>query len=1595
MLCQNVPKDVNAAVATIKTQRTIHVGLNNAASTIQSSARGWKKARSPKPLGERLRRERFVLAATAPFQGMMPKDDLKDLDELLDLCFLDGGDSNVDSKLNVKVVVGVREQLAEACFSKKPEVALKALRYLQRVVANSPLGDPHVACGLLPLARSFASKLTVEEFEGMPLSLGMSMIQCVFVILEAVQAEYLIGNLPAISQKTRDMLWDFCENLRKLSTRGANADVLGALWLETLLELVKRMKTPVTQLEEIGIAAGSAIGAAIKLYRGDVVAGLSQLKGTFSRSKLLGEWFDDLLVLRKLVTDAVRSDIVFRQLKFTIQSGKLVSSTIFDGELDGQEKPFFLMHVVLSLRRLIQHGRSSVIRQGSFQLLIDYVVRESFYLQITAAQVLEDLCAAKNPEVRSTAMTVLAIAEPVILRNSRSSVLKDYATRLCQRQRGEEEKQHAQKFSGYLTVIVYFFEKLNEGRAAQGSSLLSIASCLSSHHAGTVMEALERMLPDGDAVMKLSTDIDPETQLSPIHQASMSGVADNLQWMLNLAREGKDREQLAGQRLPGSGIQPIHYAGSIEVMDLLLSARADLAARDSRQNTVLHLLKNAVVLDYVLAEKVPNMGSVRRTIAGFSTATANGDGYPPLFVPRGYDVTMMLLKHRADLHEIVKGENALHVAARADNAGTCQALIAEGIDVTCTNDLGATALFVAGVKALPGLLGTRLRSCVNQPNKIRRTPIFDCVRPEVAQQLCEAEADVNVRDRYDIAPIALHALRGGARKSEIMQCLLERKADPGEKDQFGDSIFLNAIYNNDIVQILLLTLGAEGQKLEDLFGQISGTGSSVAEVTCGCSSGAESLYALYIRGYDFTKENPETGSLAIGDNDIQRKFLQQRGVAEHATSMANERTRQTVLHEADFTDFNKVSTLLKQNADAASVNAFGESVLLCAVRAGGPHRVIRLLLEQRAVPTPGHSLVYAWAGAGQPGDGVLDLLLSARCSVNDRDEHECIPPLFAAILVWQRENANTTLDELIRRKANASLCDAFGRTPLLFAVHTGDLELVQKILALSRDSVFASDPRSGMTPGVFAEQMGFTDIKDLLQTSRKAKATSREALGKGKKDPFLLARLGLCKEVCKLISHYGEAEWKGFCPLSGFTILQAAMQGGNLELVKIILDRAPYLSELKSFAKSKHEMQTPLELLAEQGPPPDAAYEIADLLVKCRAYPFLLSGTFKLPLTIIATQASNFPVLKFLLEQRVSIEHRLLPAIEQVRDPRCVKLLFQYRASLHSEEQIQINKRLCGLLGVCSAGALRELLGHESCSPEVVNARGGLSETPICRARSRQQVELLLEYRADATAINNHGKTTLMYCPGKDVREAEPMARLLLESRCDAQHKDNSGKNVLAFLGTAPIARLLLEARADINHVDNTGSPVCLPCARQVKNLQAGFDYGMKLHVKDPHTLDDLTLYAAESKTPESLKLLLQKRADIFASKNKKQTTLLHKAVQGSLAVEDFVLNELCKKSPSRACDLLRAQDETGRSVVHLAVSNRYRNFRELHDLDEATRSFLTFDKDQKPAWSLRLLLRTCLRIDQNIAEEIVNIQDRDMACTPHSQTQPPALGIQ
>ena len=634
---------------------------------------------------------------------------------------------------------------------------------------------------------------------------------------------------------------------------------------------------------------------------------------------------------------------------------------------------------------------------------------------------------------------------------------------------------------------------------------------------------------------------------------------------------------------------------ALQVLNLLLKNKADLAAKDNYRNTVLHTLTNAVVLDYILREKA---GAFLDNAARVDLKLCNSGGYPPLFMPRNYDVTNCLLEHAADLHERVAGETALINAAQNDNEDVCRALIEARAEVAATDSSGKTALSFCGIRSFPVLVETSLGKTLNQTDKHGNTALFNMKHPEVTRQLCELQADVNHMNKSSAYPLTI------APNIEHVQYLIQHRADPSVRNLVGDPIFLTAVMQGKTDLILHLAQ-QEDMRMELFMQRSESDGLSVAESLSGSSNTA---YVLSTLGYDsthYSSPNPDTGGLPMARKGIAREFLRRSGIdITDRTGFQNEKLRRTFLHTCEFNDLDDVTDLLKQRADAGAVDALGQSVLCCAIRGCASAKVIDVLLQSKASPSAGCSAVLAWAEHGQPEDGVLELLLSARGSVNEQDGFLRTPPLCGAVSVWDRNAAETTLDVLVRLRADAGLCDALGQTPLTHAVRRAEVDLVRKVLPLSPQSALLEDV-SGMTPAMLAEHLGYDELQGVWQEAgrlRFRKKPSRTGTGASQKSSssFLLARMGLYEEFVQAVAQFTMDQWRAHCPLSGQTLLQSAIQGGSLELVKFILKKVPDLVEMKSLSGAKNGA-TPLVFLASASPVPADAYAMALELVNARA----------------------------------------------------------------------------------------------------------------------------------------------------------------------------------------------------------------------------------------------------------------------------------------------------------------------------------------------------------------------------------------------------------
>ena len=211
------------------------------------------------------------------------------------------------------------------------------------------------------------------------------------------------------------------------------------------------------------------------------------------------------------------------------------------------------------------------------------------------------------------------------------------------------------------------------------------------------------------------------------------------------------------------------YAGTLEIMELLLNAGADVKASNRRKATALHW----AISDPMKAK--------------------------------------LLLLHGADVDaRTVDGRTALHAAAMLPMGGRVVKLLLEvGADVDARSLTGNTPLFgaaTAGVENTLHLLDHGANP--NIPSQTGATPLMAARTSDVAWLLVAKGADVNARSKRGETALAAAAGRGD---EESVELLLTHDADVNAADYRGYTPLMHAAqYDRDSLDIvrMLLARGA-------------------------------------------------------------------------------------------------------------------------------------------------------------------------------------------------------------------------------------------------------------------------------------------------------------------------------------------------------------------------------------------------------------------------------------------------------------------------------------------------------------------------------------------------------------------------------------------------------------------------------------------------------------------------------------------------------------------------------------------------------------------------------------------------------------------
>jgi ankyrin repeat protein len=262
-------------------------------------------------------------------------------------------------------------------------------------------------------------------------------------------------------------------------------------------------------------------------------------------------------------------------------------------------------------------------------------------------------------------------------------------------------------------------------------------------------------------VVERTTEPRVQTFIDAIHAHDLASVRERIAADTTLARSAD-----------GSGSTALMhgaYAGTVEIMETLLDAGADVKASNKRQATALHWAISDPAKAKLLLMKGADVNA--KTIDGGTPL------YAAALLPGGAKVVKLLLEVGADVDSpTITGNTPLFNAVRAGVENT-RLLLDKGANPNATSRTGATPLMAVRSSDVVSLLVSR-GADARARSKRGETPLADAAERgdlEAVKLLLDKGADVNAMDYRGYTPL-MHATQYDRDEPEIVRLLLARGA---------------------------------------------------------------------------------------------------------------------------------------------------------------------------------------------------------------------------------------------------------------------------------------------------------------------------------------------------------------------------------------------------------------------------------------------------------------------------------------------------------------------------------------------------------------------------------------------------------------------------------------------------------------------------------------------------------------------------------------------------------------------------------------------------------------------------------------------------
>jgi len=661
---------------------------------------------------------------------------------------------------------------------------------------------------LMDLQKQLLEEIRAQKAQDLNTNLQRKLIRAYAISVECILLHASAKHLNAMSDEMKQEHWTGAEELEGLNI---SKDPEIKFWAKYAIQGIQHIKSDksllMNILERLGLLARVGIAIAIAVKKPDetpalITQAFFDLKSAFTHIEWHANWFEEILILKKLCRYSLMDPVSFRNLAVIFKDKKTISSS-----------KKLLYGLVSILEYVILNSPSDEIRQEAIKILLQYFEVDHPGTKHRVLKVVRNMRESEDPCLKTTAFAInrLLIAGGKLPESEQLPPIK-------------VEKQHI--YENALKFLLLRLAEIKGGFDAGGNSMITLL-CRSE---------VEETLPP---LLKCLSELCPGFQESdiwgntPFHLMVRQGHLKTMRYINSELDIDIDAQEVERNY---TALHDAVMLQSEEAINALLDLGADPNVPDKDGNTPLH---HAIQLDVELAELLLNRG------ANPNILNLNGKTPLNIAVEQGIHTQIgLLVENKGEIAEQPQGITPLMLAAKIGNISSMETLIRlqlgvinekeaielvryiqrlsrrekrgnrfwkfhrkllvsnesyrttfESLDTSSSNkcQFGSTSLMrlARSPKSLK-----RLKTALEQganPNTANRygqTALHAAIMHgnwRAVRLLTRHGADVNQGDIYGFTPVHLAAFKGQLR---ALKRLLDKGGDPNQPNDFGETPFL-------------------------------------------------------------------------------------------------------------------------------------------------------------------------------------------------------------------------------------------------------------------------------------------------------------------------------------------------------------------------------------------------------------------------------------------------------------------------------------------------------------------------------------------------------------------------------------------------------------------------------------------------------------------------------------------------------------------------------------------------------------------------------------------------------------------------------------